>query len=158
MRKRKNRNTLSNALTCVLMVAMAFMMTGFAYAKKSNTLALTEPESNALCDVTEPTVKEQVDLEPIESVVEEQDFVKETEVVETEPMESEPTDHIATEDPEPTREETREEIQEATAVGCNHFWRREYEPETATKEGYLIDSCLYCAEWYVVEVIPPYGE
>jgi hypothetical protein len=39
---------------------------------------------------------------------------------------------------------------------CDHFWRREYEPETDTENGYLIDSCLHCGEWYIYMVIAPY--
>ena len=38
--------------------------------------------------------------------------------------------------------------------GCKHFWRREYFPETATEDGCIMDSCLYCGDWYIVETIP----
>lgn len=49
-------------------------------------------------------------------------------------------------------------LDDCKTTECEHFWRREYYPETDTEEGQLIDSCLYCGEWYVYQIIAPYGE
>jgi hypothetical protein len=110
---------------------------------------------------TTPTIDENVDpngedimvdksetTEPIIAPEDEtEDVVDDVEVKREESEKNEPTSNDKT-------EETHEEHEET----CNHFWRREYQPETETEDGCIYDSCLYCGAYKLIEVIPAYGE
>lgn len=159
--KRRHRKTLDKIykiIMPILIVTMAFTMTGFAYANSVTAMAAVEPTSPAESEeaIVNETVPETVPETIPEATVPET-TVPEIEPEVTEAAETEPITTESTEPDVPAETNPPQEENEHTNSGCNHFWRREYEPETETEAGYLIDSCLHCGEWKIVEVIPPYG-
>jgi hypothetical protein len=100
-------------------------------------------------DTTEPAEDETISFEENNVEVEIPDTA---EPVGAEPEATEPpaTEPPATEPPVYQEDEYHEE-------GCNHFWRQEYQPETETEDGRIYESCLYCGEYRLIQVIPAYG-
>jgi cytoskeletal protein RodZ len=95
-----------------------------------------EPEANE--NVVEP---ENVDI------ADAPDFNEPSAPAETEPVDPEPEP-----EPEPESEPEPDVVDDNKKDKCDHFWRREYEP--GEDEDQLIDSCLHCGDWKVVERIP----
>jgi hypothetical protein len=178
MKKRKNLRNIALIISVVVLTASI----GMKHIQESRVSALTgpepsindveleatsinefEPTQHEAVDVADESTNEVLDDEPGEMANPELDNMSEfdgngIDVAEQEDIEQEVASPEHEKNMNANSDAENNDDQTSKKKTCNHLWRREYEPETETEEGYLIDSCLYCGEWYVYEVIPPYCE
>lgn len=142
--------------TIALSVATAIRANAFdsrAFALEESSVEITDNQPNEIASADEP-VAQPIEANVVDEIldnfvddgdieIEDANAESEMEVVDTKDIDEGNSSSVSIE-PE--------------QHGCNHFWRREYIPETATSEGYIIDSCLHCCDNYIVSVIPPIGE